>query len=56
VAPTLAHTGADGLGGIAAASAGLLLGGAVLYRRSRAGRTSHAAALAGAGAAAGAAA
>jgi hypothetical protein len=56
VAPTLAHTGADGLGGIAAASAGLLLGGAVLYRRSRAGRTSRAAALAGAGAGAGAAA
>lgn len=50
VAPTLAHTGADGLGGIAAASAGLLLGGAVLYRRSRPGRAVRTAALAGAGA------
>jgi hypothetical protein len=37
-APSLAHTGADGLGAAAAASAGLLLGGAVLYRRFRPGR------------------
>lgn len=36
--PTLAHTGADGMGGAAAAAAGLLLGGAVLYRRFRPGR------------------
>ncbi|MDX6354001.1 MAG: hypothetical protein QOF98_904 [Streptomyces sp.] len=37
-APSLAHTGADGLGWSAAGSAGLLLGGAVLYRRFRPGR------------------
>ncbi len=36
--PTLAHTGVDQLGGIAAASAGMLIGGFVLYRRSRASR------------------
>ncbi|MEE4542770.1 chaplin [Streptomyces sp. V4-01] len=36
--PALAHTGADGIGAAAAAGAGLLLGGAVLYRRSRPGR------------------
>jgi LPXTG-motif cell wall-anchored protein len=36
--PTLAHTGADGMGAAAAAAAGLLLGGAVLYRRFRPGR------------------
>jgi LPXTG-motif cell wall-anchored protein len=37
-APTLAHTGSDGLGWTAAGSAALLLGGAVLYRRFRPGR------------------
>ncbi|MFD8307125.1 chaplin [Streptomyces sp. NPDC059690] len=37
---TLAHTGSDGTLAMVAASAGLLLGGAVLYRRSRAG-TAH---------------
>ncbi|GAA1906768.1 chaplin [Streptantibioticus ferralitis] len=37
-APTLAHTGADQLGSIGAASAGLLVGGYVLYRRGRAAR------------------
>ncbi|MGW4275739.1 chaplin [Streptomyces seoulensis] len=35
--PSLAHTGADATLPAAAASAALLLGGAVLYRRSRAG-------------------
>ncbi|WSR66881.1 chaplin [Streptomyces sp. NBC_01198] len=34
-APTLAHTGADGVGMAAAGSAALLLGGTVLYRRAR---------------------
>ncbi|SEG74806.1 Small secreted domain [Actinacidiphila yanglinensis] len=34
-APTLAHTGADGLGWAGGASAALMLGGAVLYRRAR---------------------
>ncbi|MGI5337016.1 hypothetical protein ACQEVS_06290 [Streptomyces sp. CA-181903] len=34
----LAHTGAGELGMAGAASAALLLGGAVLYRRSRAGQ------------------
>jgi hypothetical protein len=34
-APTLAHTGADGLGWAAGGSAVLLLGGTVLYRRVR---------------------
>ncbi|MCQ4041668.1 chaplin [Streptantibioticus rubrisoli] len=34
-APTLAHTGADQIGTIGAASAGLLIGGYVLYRRGR---------------------
>jgi ChpA-C len=33
--PTLAHTGADGLGWAAGGSAALLLGGSVLYRRAR---------------------
>ncbi|MFF7952826.1 chaplin [Streptomyces griseorubiginosus] len=37
--PTLAHTGADHLLPTALASAGLLLGGAALYRRSRPGPT-----------------
>jgi LPXTG-motif cell wall-anchored protein len=37
-APTLAHTGADNVGWAAAGSAGLLLGGAVLFRRFRPGR------------------
>ncbi|WP_269855064.1 chaplin [Streptomyces sp. RPT161] len=37
-APTLAHTGADQLGTIGAASAGLLIGGYVLYRRGRLAR------------------
>lgn len=37
-APTLAHTGADGLGYAAGASAALLGGGVLLYRRSRPGR------------------
>ncbi len=37
-APTLAHTGADQLGTIGAASAGLLIGGYVLYRRGRVAR------------------
>ncbi|MGW7001624.1 chaplin [Streptomyces sp. NPDC054933] len=37
-APTLAHTGADQLGLIGAASAGLLVGGYVLYRRGRVAR------------------
>lgn len=36
--PALAHTGADGLGWTAAGSVGLLLGGAVLYRKFRPGR------------------
>lgn len=36
--PTLAHTGAEGVGYATGASAGLLLGGAVLYRRFRPGR------------------
>ncbi|UWE09558.1 chaplin [Actinacidiphila bryophytorum] len=35
-APALAHTGADGVGTAAAGSLALLLGGTVLYRRSRA--------------------
>ncbi|MFF6995139.1 chaplin [Streptomyces sp. NPDC008313] len=34
--PTLAHTGGDGVLGASAAGAALLVGGAVLYRRSRA--------------------
>ncbi|MCR3730745.1 LPXTG-motif cell wall-anchored protein [Streptomyces umbrinus] len=34
-APQLAHTGSDGLLAASVASAGLLVGGAVLYRRSR---------------------
>ncbi|WUH96035.1 chaplin family protein [Streptomyces sp. NBC_00433] len=34
-APTLAHTGAGGVGTAAAGSLALLLGGAVLYRRAR---------------------
>jgi hypothetical protein len=34
--PTLAHTGADGLGPVAGGSVALLLGGTVLYRRGRA--------------------
>ncbi len=33
--PTLAHTGADGLGWAAGGSVALLLGGTVLYRRAR---------------------
>jgi hypothetical protein len=37
-APTLAHTGADQLGAIGAASAGMLIGGYVLYRRGRVAR------------------
>jgi LPXTG-motif cell wall-anchored protein len=37
-APTLAHTGADGLPYAAGGGAALLLGGAVLYRRFRPGR------------------
>ena len=37
--PQLAHTGSEGLLAASAASAGLLIGGAVLYRRGRA--TSH---------------
>jgi hypothetical protein len=37
-APVLAHTGSAGLGWTTAGSAGLLLGGAVLYRRFRPGR------------------
>jgi hypothetical protein len=37
-APTLAHTGAAGVGWTAAGSAGLLLGGTLLYRRVRPGR------------------
>lgn len=36
--PTLAHTGADGLPYTAGVSAGLLLGGVLLYRRFRPGR------------------
>lgn len=35
-APTLAHTGAQGMGAAAAGSVALLLGGTVLYRRARA--------------------
>ncbi|MCZ4516805.1 LPXTG cell wall anchor domain-containing protein [Streptomyces sp. ActVer] len=35
-APQLAETGSDGLLAASVASAGLLIGGAVLYRRSRA--------------------
>ncbi|MEW2517303.1 chaplin [Actinacidiphila alni] len=37
-APTLAHTGADGLPYAAGGSAAMLLGGALLYRRFRPGR------------------
>lgn len=37
-APTLAHTGTDGLPYTAGASVALLLGGVILYRRSRPGR------------------
>ncbi|MER5446415.1 chaplin [Streptomyces sp. NPDC002764] len=38
VSATLAHTGSDGTLAMVAASTGLLLGGAALYRRSRAGK------------------
>ncbi|BBA95878.1 putative secreted protein [Actinacidiphila reveromycinica] len=48
--PSLAHTGADGLGWTAGASAALLLGGALLYRRARpSARTAAAAGPVGAG-------
>ena len=35
-APTLAHTGAEGVGTAAAAAGALVVGGAALYRRARA--------------------
>lgn len=38
-AASLAHTGADGIGYAGAASAGMLLGGVLLYRRFRTGRS-----------------
>jgi hypothetical protein len=48
--PSLAHTGADGLGWTAGASAALLLGGALLYRKARpASRTAASAGPVGAG-------
>jgi hypothetical protein len=46
-APTLAHTGADGLGLAGGASAALLLGGTVLYRRARPAARAHSAAAPG---------